>query len=83
MPVACCSRPGMRREKRAFRPPRMAEAMNTPEIAVIVSTFERPAHLRRVLREQQRTNELLEAMRPVRRVENSEIPSLRVDPRDK
>ena len=41
------------------------------------------AHLRRVLREQQRTNELLEGMRPVRRVENSEIPSLRVDPRDK
>jgi hypothetical protein len=41
------------------------------------------AHLRRVLREQQRTNELLEAMRPVRRVENPEIPSLRVEPRDK
>ena len=41
------------------------------------------SHLRRVLREQQRTNELLEAMRPVRRVENPEIPSLRVDPRDK
>jgi hypothetical protein len=41
------------------------------------------AHLRRVLREQQRTNELLEAMRPVRRVQDSEIPSLRLEPRDK
>jgi hypothetical protein len=41
------------------------------------------AHLRRVLREQQRTNELLEAMRPVRRVESTDIPSLRVEPRDK
>lgn len=41
------------------------------------------AYLRRVLREQQRTNELLETMRPTRRVQDSEIPSLRVDPRDK
>ena len=41
------------------------------------------AYLRRVLREQERTNALLEAMRPPRRVEGSDMPSIRVDPRDK
>lgn len=41
------------------------------------------AYLRRVLREQERTNALLEAMRPQRRVEASDVPSVRVDPRDK
>ena len=39
------------------------------------------AYLRRVLREQERTNELLEAMRPARRIDF--VPSVRVDPRDK
>ena len=41
------------------------------------------AYLRRVLREQERTNALLEAMRPSRRIEGSDVPSIRVDPRDK
>jgi len=41
------------------------------------------AYLRRVLREQERTNALLEAMRPPRRGETSDMPSVRVDPRDK
>jgi Flp pilus assembly protein TadB len=35
------------------------------------------AYLRRVLREQQRTNELLEAMRPPRRTESADVPSVR------
>lgn len=41
------------------------------------------AYLRRVLREQERTNALLEAMRPQRRIDSSDVPSVRVDPRDK
>lgn len=41
------------------------------------------AHLRRVLREQERTNALLETIRPSRRVEDRDIPSLRVEPRDR
>ena len=43
------------------------------------------AYLRRVLREQQRTNQLLEAMRPARRADGSgtDVPSLRVERRDK
>ena len=41
------------------------------------------AYLRRVLREQERTNALLEAMRPARRIDSSDVPSVRVDPRDK
>jgi hypothetical protein len=40
------------------------------------------AYLRRVLREQERTNALLEAMRPPRRTDASDMPSVRVDPRD-
>ena len=41
------------------------------------------AYLRRVWREQERTNELLEAMRPSRRVPQTDVPSVHVEPRDK
>ena len=41
------------------------------------------AYLRRVLREQERTNALLESMRPPRRVAESDMPSIRVEPHDK
>lgn len=43
------------------------------------------AYLRRLLREQQRTNQLLEAMRPSRRADGSgtDVPSVRVEPRDR
>ena len=46
-------------------------------------TMNTNAYLRRVLREQERTNALLEAMRPTRRIDSSDVPSVRVDPRDK
>ena len=42
------------------------------------------AYLRRILREQERTNDLLEAARrPSRVPAASDLPSVRVDPRDK
>ena len=41
------------------------------------------AYLRRVLREQERTNALLEAMRPSRSAETNALPSMRVEPRDR
>jgi heme exporter protein D len=40
------------------------------------------AYLRRVLREQERTNALLEALRSPRRVDSPDMPSVRIDPRD-
>ena len=41
------------------------------------------AYLRRILREQERTNALLEATRPSRSPDTTAIPSVRVEPRDR